>query len=125
MTLEDRIAELEDRVAYLESELGLALDLERIDALRTGLRVTNGHAHMLLALHDRGGRPLSVLQLHDRIPELRTRSDRSSEYVRAVVYQVRQRLGADVLLACSGGYRLSPRGFILVDQVLQPVRAAA
>lgn len=118
MTAADIIAELEERVAYLEGELALVVTTERIQLVRTRLCVTKAQAHLILALHDMRGRPLTVDQLDERIPEAIGRGERAGLTVRALVYQIRQRLGAAVIETIGSAYRISVGGAILVASAL-------
>lgn len=125
MTDAERIAELEERVAYLESELGLAITADQLHQLRRVLNVTPSHAHFLLALHRCRGRSLSVDQLDERIPVIVGRGDEVRYTIRVFAFQIRQRLGSDVLETVRGGYRLTSRGMALVGAALSPLQAAA
>lgn len=118
MTAADRIAELEERVAYLEGELALVVSTERIHLIRSRLGVTKAQAHLVLALHDMRGRPLTVAQLDERIPEAIGRGERAGLTVRALVYQIRQRLGAGVIETIGSAYRISGIGAIQVASAL-------
>lgn len=123
MTDAERIAELEAENAYLRSELGLSVRHGHVHALCRELSLTRSQATILLALKAAGGRGLTREQVDERTPRSHGRP-RSGFTVRAFVYQIRQKLGSDVIDSMPGGYRLTPAGAAVLDAVLQVRRAA-
>lgn len=121
----DRIADLEARVAYLESELGLTVELDQVHQVRQALNVTQTHAHFLLTLYRCHGRSLSYEQLDERIPAVVGRGEAPRNTIRVFALQIRRRLGPDVVETIEGGYRLGPRGLALVGRALEQLQAAA
>ena len=125
MSEADRIAELEERVAYLEGELGLAIGLDQVNLVRAALTVTQSHAHFLLTLYRCRPRSLTYGQLDERIPAVAGRGEAPRNTIKAFAMQIRRRLGADVIETIGSGYRLGPRGLILVGRAIEPLQAAA
>ena len=121
----DRIADLEARIAYLESELGLVIARDHVHLVRRALAVTQSHAHFLLTLYRCRPRSLTYDQLDERIPPVAGRGEAPRNTIRAFAMQIRKRLGPDVIETVGGGYRLGPRGLILVGQAVEPLQAAA
>lgn len=123
--LEATVEDLQAEVEYLRAELGLALDAERRSKVRLALGLSPGQTSLLMALHARRGRALTILQLDERIPQVIGRADRRASHVRVLVYQVRQRLGASVIETIGDAYRASVLGVDLVDQALLGAPGAA
>ncbi len=125
MTDAARIADLEARVAYLESELGLSIASDQAHLVRGALNVTKSHAHFLLILYRCTGRSLSCDQLDERIPSVVGRGEAPRNTIWVFALQIRRRLGSDVIETVDGGYRLGPRGHVLVGRAIEPLQAAA
>lgn len=127
MTSAERIAQLEAENAWLRAELGLAEDLDRHERLRQALSLSNGQTHLVLALHGARGRPLTLVQIDERIPAKLGRADRQLSYVRVLVYQTRLRIGRDAIEGLTRAYRLTPAGLRIVGQALggDQLRSAA
>lgn len=126
MTPAERIAQLEAENAWLRAELGLSQDLDRHERLRQAFGLSTGQACLVLALHGARGRPLSLLQIDERIPAKIGRADRQLGYVRVLVYQTRRKIGREAIGSLVRAYHLTPSGLVTVDQALgDQMRSAA
>jgi hypothetical protein len=119
MTPQARIEDLEEQVAYLRSELGLAEDLTKLEAIRTRLGLTPTVGKMLLALRASNGRVLSNGFLSDNFT---TGKDEAGKLVHIHIHRLRSKIGPDALKTSWGqGYYLTPEGIEIVDQATQPL----
>jgi hypothetical protein len=115
----ERIAELEEEVAWLRGELGLCLEATRIDAVMRGCRIPPGPARMLLALHDAGGRVLTVAALEAVLHGQGDDLVAGSKLVGSQVWAVRARIGPGVIRNAWGlGYAITPAGAARVREAL-------
>lgn len=124
--LRARIAELENEVAYLRSELGLAIDLQRVRRVCETLEIPPRLAHGLLALHDVAPRILTPAQIDERVPSPYGCLDRGVSFSRVLIYGLRRRLGREAVeLVARLGYRIGPTGKAAVIRALAEDGAAA
>lgn len=112
-------ADLKERVAYLESELGLRVQGDKIRTLRTAFRLSDQEARALLIIRDRGQRYTSRPNLNDNLPSPLGRDERVVNIASKVVGNVRKKIGRDHVEVRSGfGYRLTEAGRSAVDSAL-------
>jgi DNA-binding response OmpR family regulator len=122
----DRCEELQERVAWLESELGIRDDGEKVDRLRRAFRVRPAEIRLLLRLYRAGGHLVTHDQLLDAIPASDHARDRDSNIVRVYVNRLRGGLGQDAILRCYGlGYQLTEVGLARVSAAMEPALARA
>lgn len=120
----DRCDDLEERVAWLESELGLRGELERVDVFRAaGLAPAEGL--LVSRLYAARGRVVSREQLEEALPAIDPAGERVCHIVRCYVSRVRAKLGHDAIATIwGGGYRLTDHGMTTVAAFLGPREAA-
>jgi DNA-binding response OmpR family regulator len=111
-------AGLRDEIAYLKSELGQAVEAREISAARAAFGLSKNMAHLLLALHKAGDRPVSRLRCLEAMP-FRASSDRDMSTVSTVICKLRQRVPRGAIETLPAlGYRLSPAGRQAVGEVI-------
>lgn len=127
----ERCADLEERVAWLESELGLRRDAERIERLKRAIPAyrlggRGQAAHLLDALYAAKGRTLTKLQILEALPSPAGNDERGLKLVDVVVCIARAGLGKSAIETIWGvGYRLTDEGIQIVRAIVEPQAVAA
>lgn len=131
-----RCEELEERVAWLESELGIQVDITAIERLRRYFlaqarqqgRSRAGAARFVMALYGLKGRAATRLQLLDATARDEADEGRAPKIIDVWVCIARRVLGHEAIETVWGsGYRLTAEGQARVAEIIgdvQPARAA-
>jgi DNA-binding response OmpR family regulator len=122
----DRCPELEERIAWLESELGLQQRADRVERIKTLFPLDeDGHAprpqcaEFLLVLYNAKGRPVTHLQIVERVPAPRAGEQRDMEVAKVWAHVTRRALGHDAIRNIRGfGYQLTEVGMARVAEAL-------
>jgi DNA-binding response OmpR family regulator len=116
--------ELEEEVAYLRSELGVSVDVERVDALRNAFGVMRCVAQMIFVLRAANGRMVPNVRLDEMLPGISRDPAYAKGYIKSLASHIRRSLGADAIRTAWGqGYALTPEGIAKVDAALSERRA--
>lgn len=119
MTKDEIIEDLQERVAYLESELGLALELDKLAKLRRRYGAEPLQTRMLLALHHRRGGLLSPAQLADAMhPNGSEQPATVVDTTRVHISRLRRNTAARVQNVAGIGYRLDDAMRAEIDAIL-------
>ena len=112
----ERIAELEAEVAYFKGELGLAVDVDRLDRLRLVIGLTPLEMRLMLALAAGKGRAMSRALIAESLPET-WGTGRDIKIVDTLVSKIRRKLGVEVIGTIPGFvYRITPEGLALIAE---------
>lgn len=112
MSPQERIAELEAENEYLRSELGLAIELDRMGRLAHATGLTKSEAGMLLVLA-KTGRVMDRAHLHECI-SLWDGEDR--KIVDVYVSRIRKKIPDSIETFWGLGYAISTQGKAYVER---------
>ncbi len=112
MTPHERIEELEAEVAYLRSELGLALDTDRLARLRASYGFTRSEGILLLTLATTN-RVMSKAHLMDALDHSKGGTD--NKMIDVYVHRIRSTLPGSIITHYGLGYGIAPKGMEAVQ----------